>query len=769
MPVVKDNELKINEVQNYENDEELDEIGTAFEVAAPAEYIEPESIKLDNEQPVNKIIKSGPEFELEEDHLAGTAEAVRKQIKKVARSVGYTDRYAVVKGGDDGTEEIQLRYEKEASREYVERLNHLHDLSEKPYEFRVDIIENGRLKTYYLGTDTISGHGAYSVYSYHDNKYNQYLNGASRGILSAVELRRRFGISGGQLKNYKNTYIRSDAAAEGITNPYLLQILQERRKDHTVRNIVASIQEGQNKIVQAPSSASMIIQGCAGSGKTVIMMQRLSRLQNYLKYVNAYDVVIITPSSHYQLFMKALTEGLAIQRMQQSTIEQYYEWVLSQYNRDFALQVDKVRRDSDGNQLYAAYIYSDQFREDLCSGLPEELKRTREVFVQLVLICRKFDIPVLISPEKSADGKLWENLQVLLKTVRERIDDRQEDDYPDAMMKGRAEWKRALEAETARLQSEIDDLSPLSIYKRLFQKAAESALEKLSIRRTNRHYKYDLYARLLFCREYYGTNLDLHSFICIDEGQDLSLNEYRLLKELCGKSSIFNVYGDIYQNINTALGIHDWKDLSKAVKARQYVLEENYRNTSQIIRRCREEFNIHIRTMGLEGPEIRTASLEQIAKVELKRKAGKKERWAVIIPRNMSKRKLFAELEKEVPNGILSLNRISEDNVVLVNVEDIKGFEFEKIYCLYEGMADNERYVAYTRALQELVLVKVPDPEKYKKSDGKGGPNRKSGSVEQSETAAIEELKKSLKIDLPKEKIIPLLYQCHLDRPFTGL
>ena len=38
-------------------------------------------------------------------------------------------------------------------------------------------------------------------------------------------------------------------------------------------------------------------------------------------------------------------------------------------------------------------------------------------------------------------------------------------------------------------------------------------------------------------------------------------------------------------------------------------------------------------------------------------------------------------------------------------VDEVKGFEFDKVYVIDKEMPKNMRYVAYTRALNELVLV----------------------------------------------------------------
>ena len=38
-------------------------------------------------------------------------------------------------------------------------------------------------------------------------------------------------------------------------------------------------------------------------------------------------------------------------------------------------------------------------------------------------------------------------------------------------------------------------------------------------------------------------------------------------------------------------------------------------------------------------------------------------------------------------------------------VDEVKGIEFDKVYVVSNKMGKNEKYIAYTRALSELIVV----------------------------------------------------------------
>ena len=55
----------------------------------------------------------------------------------------------------------------------------------------------------------------------------------------------------------------------------------------------------------------------------------------------------------------------------------------------------------------------------------------------------------------------------------------------------------------------------------------------------------------------------LDTFLNIDEAQDLSVAEYKLLRLILGSRCVFNLYGDINQLVYSYKGITDWEELSE--------------------------------------------------------------------------------------------------------------------------------------------------------------------------------------------------------------
>ena len=111
----------------------------------------------------------------------------------------------------------------------------------------------------------------------------------------------------------------------------------EKRNSNKLTDIIYSIQSNQNKIIRTKSNENFIVQGCAGSGKTMILLHRLS----YLKYNNLlpeYDKIkIIAPSKVFKDFIGELSRDLDISEIEQISISNYYLLLNNEYNRRYNL------------------------------------------------------------------------------------------------------------------------------------------------------------------------------------------------------------------------------------------------------------------------------------------------------------------------------------------------------------------------------------------------------------------------------------------------
>ena len=236
---------------------------------------------------------------------------------------------------------------------------------------------------------------------------------------------------------------------------------------------------------------------------------------------------------------------------------------------------------------------------------------------------------------------------------------------------------------------------------------------------------YDFYAQLLFAMKYFKRIYGTLEFICIDEGQDVAVNEYRLIYELNQKNVIFNIFGDTNQLMKPGRGIANWTVLEEEFSARMFTLNENYRNTNQITKFCNSSFGMDVLQTGVDGPNVREIPRRDLEK-ELAALNVTTERIAILVPRGVQKKKY---IDTDIlPKDITKLIGDNMDNgyIAFMYVDEVKGIEFDKVFVVGNKMTRNEKYIAYTRALSELILVIDDKVQDY--DDGSSSKSKKQFS-----------------------------------------
>ena len=159
----------------------------------------------------------------------------------------------------------------------------------QPYFGRIDVTENNdkaETETYYVGNDVVLDEDAdVLVLSWKDPMGSIFYANAQNSIqvkdtTFQLLLRRALEIQNGTLLSYHTEYDAesSDSLNGEIVDSFLLTVLKDKRRQKQLTNIIRTIQANQNKIIRKPLSDNLVVQGCAGSGKTMILLHRLSVL-----------------------------------------------------------------------------------------------------------------------------------------------------------------------------------------------------------------------------------------------------------------------------------------------------------------------------------------------------------------------------------------------------------------------------------------------------------------------------------------------------------
>ena len=147
---------------------------------------------------------------------------------------------------------------------------------------------------------------------------------------------------------------------EILFDPYLRSIIKNRKDDTQIRDIIQTIQEKQFGIITLPERESFVLQGCAGSGKTMISLHRLSYLMYNNQKLRPRDVLVITPSDSFNAFIDELSQILELQRVKTVTLKNYFLQVLSAEGIALAEKFSAARDTPE----YLTYLDSERFPQE---------------------------------------------------------------------------------------------------------------------------------------------------------------------------------------------------------------------------------------------------------------------------------------------------------------------------------------------------------------------------------------------------------------------
>lgn len=461
-----------------------------------------------------------------------------------------------------------------------------------------------------------------------------------------LQFRRKVEISDGQVIDVIEEYNRgkktaSKAEESMVYDSFLVKILREKRSHHEITNIIPSIQYNQNQIIRAPYNENFIVQGCAGCGKTMILLHRISYLLfNYRQYSQS-RFLVLSPSKNFNEFIKPLTTDLKLQGINVSSVTEYYLNILLNIHKNWKdIEKDiRIFSDAEVDQRTIDTFYSEAYASELRKRVPKRIEALRKTNDEIIGLTKK---KVQIKHERpDADvSEIDRQLKSLKNKRRISIFD---DEFKDIIPEGLKPGNRKIPT-----------------------------------------CKAELFATVLVNYYCYGNSTG-YAFVFIDEAQDLSKQELILIKNL-NKSANFNVYGDLNQSIYES-SISDWSELETIGSFGRYTLNENYRNTIEITEFINEEVFMNMSALGLNGQKPMLADQRTI--YDIAHKAGKEDRIIAIIATDRSRDSISLPMY----------------DIPVYKVSEIKGMEFDTVFVFPESMSENELYIAYSRAIDHLYVV----------------------------------------------------------------
>ena len=191
-----------------------------------------------------------------------------------------------------------------------------------------------------------------------------------------LALRRAVDIQRAALRSVKTEFDIATLSLEGeVIDEFLISVLKDKRRNYKLTDIIRTIQENQNALIGKPVNESFIIQGCAGSGKTMILLHRLSFIAYNHPKTDFDRYYILTPNENFNVHVNELSRSLGLDRVKRYTVEAFYAELIKDRARGdniisprgnkpvpklTATSID-IKSEKLLNQQMLSFIYSDRF------------------------------------------------------------------------------------------------------------------------------------------------------------------------------------------------------------------------------------------------------------------------------------------------------------------------------------------------------------------------------------------------------------------------
>lgn len=521
-------------------------------------------------------------------------------------------------------------------------------------------------------------------------------------IKGNLKRKRQYKIEDGKIKHIFDNSINIDDS--------LLQEVLSNDGSEKMKNIVNTIQQEQNKIIRNVEDKSLIVQGIAGSGKTSVALHRIAFLLYKIENLSSKNVLIFSPNNVFSEYISNVLPELGEDNPSETTYANFLESCIKEYKaiETFTEFIARYYTYKEKNIDLVKYKQSDEIIkdiEDYVLYLIKNIKFTKNIEIDIFNEVTKEQLKELF--ERYDRFPLFTRITEISKKLSENYTN------------GKLTLARSINKKI------LESMNIEKNYKKIYYNFYKSKFCKIKlsdneIRKFVNKNKINYEDAIIFSYikgllEGFNYN-NMIKEIVVDEAQDYTLLQYKILSKIFKKSS-FSILGDVNQTINPYYKYESLEQIKEVLDKTKYLeLTKTYRSSKEIIEYTNKILNLtFVSAIRKDNNKPVLFRKENNLKKQLLNDINylKKEykSVAIITKDDEEANEIYNLLKDDINIGKITINEeIFRKDLIVVPSYMAKGLEFDsvivynKINNIYKENEKYLYYVACSRAQHELII-----------------------------------------------------------------
>lgn len=549
------------------------------------------------------------------DLLRNKISGNEKMLKETEESISQNLKYAWDNKLEDYEwAEVKLNINRKEATEVntKQRLVAYNKMIKSAYFARFDFDDGEELTKVYVGIATLEDGNYFYVYDwrapissmFYDYELGEASFNTPEGQINGkITLKRQYKIEGDKIKQVFDTSLQ-------VVDNVLQEILSGHASEK-MRNIVTTIQKEQNKIIRKLDSDILIVSGPAGSGKTSVAMHRVAYLMYaYKNQLNYSNILILSPNDIFTSFVSNVLPDIGEDNVYQTTFGDFISAFLTEFNIDETMndvyelvysETDKnksVKYNSIKLKMSVPYI---NLIETFLEQNKDKILSLEDVIVNNQLIIDKAYLEKIVN-EISRQGLTYKEQAInVIEKILLHVDIKfnRDKEIKNQIKKQLVTNFNKIKSKDLYIELYSDKAKFISLVKQAYSTSSnpiltDSELEDVydyTLSKLNCGFlPYEDVSGYLYLKDRltgFKTQKEIKQVV-IDEGQDYSLMQYRILSHVF-KNAKITVLGDSDQcilpfdvNKNFATIANILKQDRLESKCSEMFLTKTYRSTSEI-------------------------------------------------------------------------------------------------------------------------------------------------------------------------------------------